>query len=167
MSDEPQTTETQTQIERGGKYLTFMLGDEEYGLEILTVREIIGAMDVTSVPRTAEFIKGVINLRGMVIPVMDLRLKFGMDEAERTEQTCIIVVSVDDLDMGIVVDRVQEVLDIPSKSIEDAPEFGNEVTTEYILGMGKCEDRVTILLDIGKVVTREDLASMESAAGVG
>ncbi len=155
----------ESKVDRGGKYLTFTLGEEEYGLEILKVREIIGAMDVTAVPRTPNFIKGVINLRGMVIPVMDLRLKFGMPEAERTEETCIIVVTVGNVDMGIVVDKVQEVLDIATSDIEDAPEFGSEVNTEYILGMGKAESRVTILLDIGKVVSREDRESLEAIAG--
>ncbi len=149
--------------DRAGKYLTFILAEEEYGLEILKVREIIGIMDVTPVPRTPEFVKGVINLRGKVIPVVDLRLKFGMEEIERTEETCIIVVDVRGIEMGIVVDKVSEVLDIPGKDIEDSPSFGTNVNTEYILGMGKANDKVTILLDIAKVISNEDLEAISNA----
>ncbi|RKY26817.1 MAG: chemotaxis protein CheW [Planctomycetota bacterium] len=146
--------------ERAGKYLTFVLAEEEYGLEILKVREIIGVMDITPVPRTPEFIKGVINLRGKVIPVIDLRLKFGMQEAERTDETCIIVVDVEGVEMGIVVDKVSEVLDIAGGDIEDAPSFGVTVNTDYILGIGKAQGKVKMLLDIGRVLNAEDLASL-------
>ncbi len=149
---------------RGGMYLTFALGEEEYGLEILKVREIIGMMNVTAVPRTPDFIRGVINLRGRVIPVMDLRLKFGMEQVEETEETCIIVVTLGELDMGIVVDKVREVLDIAADDIEDSPEFGEDVSTDYILGMGKSEDRVTILLDISKVLSGDEIAALEETA---
>jgi purine-binding chemotaxis protein CheW len=145
---------------RAGKYLTFFLADEEYGLEILRVREIIGIMDITTVPRTPEFVKGVINLRGKVIPVLDLRLKFNMPEAERTEETCVIVVQVDEVEIGIIVDKVSEVLDITADAIDDAPQFGTDINTDFILGMGKSEDRVTILLDISKVLAGTDLESM-------
>jgi purine-binding chemotaxis protein CheW len=137
----------------GGKYLTFGLGGEEYGLEILKVREIIGMMDITSVPRTPEFVMGVINLRGNVIPVVDLRLKFGMPHIDRTEETCIIVVDVLGMEMGILVDRVSEVLDIVDEEIQPAPDFGVAVDTEFILGIGRANDRVTILLDISQVLT--------------
>lgn len=159
-----QTPVEAEQADRAGKYLTFSLGSEEYGLEILRVREIIGMMDVTSVPRTPEFIKGVINLRGKVIPVMDLRLKFSMPEVEHTEETCIIVVTFGEVDMGIIVDKVQEVLDIAGDDIEDAPAFGTDVNTDFILGMGKCEGRVTILLDISKVMSQEDLQALQAMA---
>jgi len=143
-----------------GKYLTFSLAGEEYGLEILKVREIIGIMDITSVPRTPEYVKGVINLRGKVIPVVDLRLKFEMEEAQQTEETCIIVVAVAGIEMGIVVDNVSEVLDIDAQDIEDAPSFGTNVHTEFILGMGKSDQRVTILLDISKVLTGSELSEV-------
>ena len=139
-------------VRRAGKYLTFVLAGEEYGLEILRVREIIGLMDITSVPRTPPFVKGVINLRGKVIPVIDLRLKFNLEEGTRTEETCIIVVDVGAVEMGIVVDKVSEVLDIAAEEIEDTPSFGVNVTTDFILGMGKTSDKVTILLDIVKVL---------------
>ena len=144
-----------------GKYLTFALAHEEYGLEILKVREIIGYMDITAVPQTPHHVKGVINLRGQVIPVIDLRAKFGMDTAEVTEETCVIVVEISQggrtFQTGIVVDHVQEVLDIAGGDIEDAPQFGSSVDTDFILGMGKIDDSVKILLDIDKVLAGDDL----------
>jgi purine-binding chemotaxis protein CheW len=149
---------------KAGKYLTFVLADEEYGLEILKVREIIGLMPITAVPRTPEFVKGVINLRGKVIPVVDLRLKFSMVEAEHTEETCIIVVDVGRVEMGIIVDKVSEVLDIDPEEIEDTPSFGTSVDTDFILGMGKANNKVTILLDISKVLTAADVKAAGEAA---
>jgi purine-binding chemotaxis protein CheW len=150
--------------DKEGKYLTFALGDEEFGLEILKVREIIGYMQITAVPQTPAHVKGVINLRGQVIPVVDLRLKFGMTTAEITEESCIIVVEIHQADRkfqtGIVVDHVQEVLDIEGESIEDAPQFGSNVDTHFILGMGKVNGAVKILLDIDKVLGSEHLASL-------
>ncbi|MCD6365484.1 MAG: chemotaxis protein CheW [Planctomycetes bacterium] len=148
---------------RAGKYLTFALADEEYGLEILKVREIIGMMEITAVPRTPKYVKGVINLRGKVIPVVDLRMKVGMAEAERTDETCVIVVDIGDVEMGIVVDHVSEVLDIAEEDIEDAPSFGAQVNTDYILGMGKLNDKVTILLDISKLLSSSDMTVMDMA----
>ena len=149
--------------DKEGKYLTFALGHEEFGLEILKVREIIGYMDITAVPQTPGHVKGVINLRGQVIPVVDLRLKFGMEEGEITEQSCIIVVEIDAGDRhfqtGIVVDHVQEVLDIAGEAIEDSPEFGS-VNTDFILGMGKIGETVKILLDIDKVLGGEDFSGI-------
>ena len=155
-----------TSLQKEGKYLTFALANEEYGLEILKVREIIGYMEITNVPQTPMFVKGVINLRGQVIPVVDLRLKFGMEEAERTEQSCIIVVEITQgeraFQTGIVVDHVQEVLDIKQEQIEDAPQFGSTVDTDFISGMGKIGDDVKILLDIDKVLGGEDLSGLGS-----
>src|SRR5512136_2465452 len=110
---------------QGGKSLTFFLSGEEYGIEILKVYEIIGMLPITRVPQTQLCLKGVINLRGKVIPVVDLRLKFGMPEAEFTGETCIIVVHIHGVDVGIIVDRVSEVIDIPTEDIEPAPTFGN------------------------------------------
>ena len=154
--------------DKEGKYLTFALGHEEFGLEILKVREINGYMDITAVPQTPMYVKGVINLRGQVIPVVDLRMKFGMEEAEVTEQSCIIVVEIDtgsrQFQTGIVVDRVQEVLDIAGEDIEDSPEFGSSVNTEFILGMGKIGESVKILLDINKVLGGEDFSGLEGMA---
>jgi purine-binding chemotaxis protein CheW len=150
---------------RGGKYLTFALGKEEYGLEILKVREIIGFMEITAVPRTPAYVKGVINLRGQVISVIDLRAKFAMEAAARTEETCVIVVEIGGpggrkLSMGIVVDRVSEVLNIAGENIEEAPSFGTSVDTGFILGMGKIGQAVKILLDIDKVLTSEETATL-------
>ncbi len=146
------TSEVQETTSRAGKYLTFILAEEIYGLEILKVREIIGMMTITDVPRTPGYVRGVINLRGKVIPVVDLRLKFGMMTAEETEETCIIVVDVNGVEMGTIVDRVSEVLDINEADIEDAPAMGLDVNTDFILGMGKADEKVTILLDISKVL---------------
>jgi len=145
---------------RGGKYLTFRLDDVEYGLEILKVREINGLTGITAVPRMPEYITGVINLRGKVIPVIDLRLKFGMIRGEHTEQTCVIVVDVGQ-DVGIMVDTVSEVLDIADGAIEPAPAMGATVDTSFILGMGKINEQVKILLDIERVV---DVAELRQIA---
>ncbi len=144
----------------GGKYLTFMLGDEEHGLEILRVREIIGIMGITKVPQTPDFVEGVINLRGRVIPVLDLRTKFGLPRAEYNEQTCIIVVDVGVM-VGIVVDTVSEVHDIPASDIEPAPRFGATVNVEFILGMGKVNDSVKILLDIERVLEADEFVQLQ------
>jgi purine-binding chemotaxis protein CheW len=159
------TRETVSSISKEGKYLTFELGGEEYGLEILKVKEIIGIMKITSVPRTPTYVKGVINLRGKVIPVIDLRLKFEMEPIEYNERTCIIVVDIADssqngLMMGIVVDSVSEVLNIAADEIEDTPTFGTKLDTEYILGMAKIKGNVKILLDIGKVLSVQELESL-------
>ena len=159
-TDEEGGMSTQTQTDalsggtdaRAGKYLTFVLANEEYGLEILKVREIIGSMNTTAVPGMPPFVTGVINLRGKVIPVIDLRLKFGMDKAEKTAETCIIVVDMKGSLMGVVVDKVSEVLDIHGEDIEDAPNVGVMVNTDFILGMAKAKGRVKILLEIDKVL---------------
>jgi purine-binding chemotaxis protein CheW len=147
-----------------GKYLTFRLADEEYGLEILKVQEIIQMQTITRVPRTPPYVRGVINLRGKVIPVVDLRLKFGLDSVEDTDRTCIIVVQIRQGDsvviMGIIIDEVREVLDIAGDNIEEAPDFGSQIDTEFILGMGKIGQSVKILLDIDKVLSAVELKSV-------
>jgi len=157
-----QSTNEHYKKQVGGKFLTFFLANVEYGLEILKVVEIIGMMNVTPVPRTPLFIKGVINLRGKVIPVMDLRLKFSMQSVKQTDETVIIVVNAHDIEMGIIVDKVSEVLDIASESIEDSPAFGTEVNTEFILGIGKAEGKVKLLLDIDRVLSSQEAAEMQS-----
>lgn len=156
------SAQRQTRME--GKYLTFVLGVEEYGVDIMAVREINGIMNITSLPNMPDFIKGVINLRGSVIPVIDLRLKFGMKSVEYNKETCVIVVDVGEVTMGVIVDTVSEVLDIVKEDIEPAPSFGDYVDTRYILGMGKVKDGIKILLDIGKVVTDKELMKMKQAA---
>jgi len=155
-------------VEREGKYLTFSLADEEYGTGILKIKEIIGLMSITTVPQTPEFVKGVINLRGKVIPVVDLRLKFGMEAIDYTERTCIIVVEIEGesgvVMIGIVVDAVSEVLNIKAEEIEDTPTFGTKLNTDYILGMAMMEGGVKILLDIDRVLSAEEVAVLEKAA---
>jgi purine-binding chemotaxis protein CheW len=153
---------------REGKYLTFSLAKEEYGIGILKVKEIIGLMPITTVPRAPGFVKGVINLRGKVIPVVDLRLKFGMEEAAYTERTCIIVIEIagqgGSVLIGIVVDAVSEVLNIKAADIEDTPAFGARLDTSYIRGMAKVNGGVKILLDIDKVLGTGPLGLLEEAA---
>jgi len=161
--------------EREGKYLTFTLANEEYGIGILKIKEIIGMMPITPVPQTPEFVKGVINLRGKVIPVrgkvipvVDLRLRFGMEEIEYTERTCIIVVEIagqaGTVLIGIVVDSVSEVLNIKGEDIEDTPTFGTKLNTDYILGMAKMEGGVKILLDIDRVLSEKEITVLDRVA---
>ncbi len=137
-----------------GKFLTFFLGNEEYGLEILKVHEIMGMLPITRVPRTPEAVRGVINLRGKVIPIVDLRVRFRMP-GEDVDETCIIVVQVRGALIGVVVDRVSEVVAIAAADIEAAPEFGADVDTRYLLGLAKAGGRVRLLLDIDRVLTTE------------
>lgn len=156
------------------KFLSFCLGTEEYGVEILRVREIIGIIDITPLPQTPDFVKGVINLRGKIIPVIELRTKFNMPSRPFDEETCIIVVEVtdpatsDQFHMGVIVDTVSEVQDIPKANIEPAPKFGCALNTDYIMGMGKVKmsdrEKVIILLDIDKVMTHADMGQLSDAA---
>ncbi|MBW2247320.1 MAG: purine-binding chemotaxis protein CheW [Deltaproteobacteria bacterium] len=154
--------------DKEGKYLTFTLAEEEYGIGILKIKEIIGMMAITTVPQTPKFVKGVINLRGKVISVIDLRLRFGMESMDYTERTCIIVVEMDGtantVQIGIVVDAVSEVLNINGKDIEDTPTFGTKLDTTYILGMAKMEGGVKILLDIDRVLKAEEVEMLDKAA---
>ena len=148
--------EWQESSELGGKYLAFALGQEEYGLPVLKVREIIKVMDITQVPQVPAHVRGVINLRGKVIPVIDLRLKFGFPPQDYTERTCIVVVDVAlsgaTVMMGVVVDSVSEVLNIAGSDIDEPPDFGDRVTTDYILGLAKVKGTVKILLDLDRVL---------------
>ncbi|MBW1720933.1 MAG: chemotaxis protein CheW [Deltaproteobacteria bacterium] len=158
----------QPTISREGKYLTFGIGDERYGIGILDVREIIGMMPIRPIPQMPEHMKGVINLRGKVIPVIDLRLKFSMEPLDYTDRTCIIVVEVAGLTgsslMGIVVDKVWEVTEIKEEEVEDAPSFGRSVNTGYILGLAKRSEGVTILLDIDELLQREGTVELANVA---
>jgi purine-binding chemotaxis protein CheW len=154
--------------EREGKYLTFSLAEEEYGIGILKVKEIIGMMHITTVPQTPEYVKGIINLRGKVIPVVDLRLRFTIDSIDYTERTCIIVVEVQKesgtVMIGIVVDSVSEVLNIKGEDVEETPTFGASLNTDYVLGMAKTEGGVKILLDIDRVLNQDEVALIAEAA---
>ena len=147
---------------RAGKYLTFKLAGEEYGLEILRVTTIIGLLEITAVPDIPAFVRGVINLRGKVIPVVDLRKKFGLESISDTNETCIIVAEVNRGDaavsMGVLVDSVSEVLDIPEEAIEDTPFFGDNEDRQGLLGLAKVNNDVKILLDIDKVLHFQTLA---------
>lgn len=155
------STVTEVGEQLAGKYLTFKLAEEEYGLEILKVQEIIQMQEVTSVPKTPEFVRGVINLRGKVIPVIELKKKFGMGASEDTDKTCIIVVQIGEgdntLTIGVIIDAVSEVLDIAAGNIQETPSFGKDVNTDFILGIGKIGDNVKMLLDIDKVLSAKDV----------
>ena len=153
-----------------GKFLSFFLSDEEYGIEILKVREIIGVTEITPLPKTPPYVCGVINLRGRIIPVVDLRCQFDMGSTERTDETCIIVVEVDrpgeaeHFQMGCLVDRVSEVMNVNQDQIEPAPRFGSKVDSDFILGLGKTKEKVLILLDIDKVFQAHDLQELAAKA---
>jgi purine-binding chemotaxis protein CheW len=163
----PQASELGRRL--AGKYMTFQLDREEYGLEILKVREIIGLLEITRVPRTREFVRGVINLRGKVIPVVDLRLKFGMPPCNPTDQTVIIVVQCQvsgrPLTMGLLVDQVLEVLSVDAANVEPAPSLGQAgPENEFILGVGKHEKRIVFLLDIARILSRDEVGEVGEAA---
>lgn len=151
-----------------GKHLTFELDGEVYGIGILKVQEIIGMMNVTKVPRTPDFVRGVINLRGKVIPVVDLRLKFGMEGREDTERTCIIVVQVErenvQVVMGVLVDEVSEVLDVSADQVEPPPSFGTSVDTAFLRGMAKIGDKVVMMLDVDHVLSGGEVAMASEIA---
>lgn len=162
MASETLSTVTAANTKLAGKYLTFMLGREGYGISVLKVREIIRLIAVTAVPQMPAYVKGVINLRGKIIPVVDMRIKFCLEHAESTESNCIIVVQVrgphgTPIQMGLVVDAVDEVIQITATDIEDTPEFGCQMDTRYILGMAKIKGLVKALLDLDRVVTGDTL----------
>ncbi len=163
-----QASQDRTAAQKQGTYLTFHLREEEYGIAILDVKEIIGMMTVTPIPKTPAFVKGVINLRGKVIPVIDLRLRFGLEAVDYDERTCIIVVEVPgpagEISLGLVVDRVNEVANIKEDDVEDTPSFGIDLDTKYILGMAKSGTGVKILLDIAKVLGDAEMAELARAA---
>ena len=142
------------------KFLTFSLGKEYYGLEIRHVTEIIGIQPITEVPELPEYVRGIINLRGKIIPIIDLRLRFGMPTIEQTDETCIVVVRAAGLEMGIVVDRVSDVLNISSADIEDVPEFGVDIDTDFLIGVGKVDGRVKLLLDIDRVLSATHMQNL-------
>ncbi len=149
------------------QYLTFKLDDEVFALDITKVREVLDFTTITKVPRTPEFMRGVINLRGSVVPVVDLRLKFGMSKTEKTVNTCIIIVEVmvdgDTVVLGALADSVQEVIELGSENIEPAPKIGTKLRTEFIKGMGRQNDRFSIILDIDKVFSFDELALVQAS----
>ena len=156
---EPANSSTEEGESKGDEqeFLTFTLGDEEYGVDILKVQEIRGYDTVTSLPDAPEFIKGVINLRGTIVPVLDLRLKFNLSKAEYNDFTVMIILNVADRVVGIVVDGVSDVIDLPEDAIRPTPEIGGTVETQYITGIGTLDNRMLILLDIERLITSADM----------
>ncbi len=161
--DQEKKLNTTGELSREGKYLTFVLCGEEYGIEILKVREIIGIMKIRPVPQTPGHVKGVINLRGKVIPVTDLRLKFGFQEIEYTKETCIIVIEVKNILTGIIVDTVSEVIDVHHEELEPPPHLGNSMNTEILLGIAKIKNKIKILLDIDTILSTDAVLIIEQA----
>ncbi|ERP31695.1 chemotaxis protein CheW [Chitinivibrio alkaliphilus] len=166
MPEDAQRVDSEIGEKLAGKYLTFHLGDESYGLGILKVQQIIHMQDITAVPKTPDFIAGVINLRGKVIPVVELRRKFDMETIAYTDDTVIIVVQVereeDTLIMGVIVDGVREVLEVSSDHIEKTPAFGTAVDTAFILGVAKLQEKVVMLLDIDKVLSSKEIETVSN-----
>lgn len=165
MSENVQNIHEELGRKLAGKYLTFLVGEETYGIDIMKIQEIIQMQHVTKVPRVAAFIRGVINLRGKVIPVIDLRCKFEMPAKDDTAKTCIIVVQIEGnegttVTVGLIIDEVREVLDIPEENIEPPTVFDCEADTSFILGMGKVGNEVKILLNIQKVVGVDEVSSI-------
>jgi purine-binding chemotaxis protein CheW len=156
-----------TLFERAGKYLTFELSNEVYGLPVLRVREVIGKQGVAKIPHAPEYVKGVINLRGKVIPIIDLRMKFGLKQVEQTDRTCIIVVQLNvrksTVLAGAVVDRVSEVVTVAAADIDDTPDFGDGTNLPYVLGIAKTKDGVRILVDPDVLFEVAQLMQMQAA----
>jgi len=148
----------------GGKLLTFMLGKQEYGIQILEAREVVGMMHIDPVPQTPDFMKGVINLRGKIIPVIDLRAKFQMEKTKYTKDTCIVVVDIKGKMTGVIVDFLSGVVTTEKNDFEDSPELGSNIQTDFIIGMAKLEKRVIIVLDMGKILSNEELLEVHSSA---
>lgn len=147
-----------------GQYLTFQLMSEQYGVPIEAVREINRVGEITPVPRTPDFVKGVMNLRGKIIPVINLRVRFGMDSLEYTRDTCIIVIDCDFGQVGMIVDAVKEVADLNENQIEPPPVLGNEKTLSFVRGMGKLDDRVIILVDVVLALSHEQMTQLHDVA---
>ena len=146
------------------EFLTFILGKEEYGLPILNVQEIRGYDAVTKIANTPNFIKGVVNLRGIIVPIVDMRLKFSLGEAEYNELTVVIILNVAHRVIGMVVDGVSDVIDLAPDQIKPAPEFGSTIDTKYVMGLGTVDERILILVDIEKLMTSSDMELVDMAA---
>lgn len=153
--------EQNTQVSRRERYLTFFLGDEQYGIGIDRIKEIIAMMKVTNVPKTPEYMRGVINLRGSIIPVVDTRLRFGMEDREADMHTAIIIVEVDKVNIGFIVDRVEEVATIDSANLSEPPKFGNQIDTDFICSMAQMGENVIMILDVLKLFEADELLSLE------
>lgn len=164
----PVHANTQVQAESVQQYLTFLLGGEMFAIEILNVREIIEYGSLTTVPMMPGFIRGVINLRGAVVPVIDLSVRFSRPPVEVGRRTCIIIIEIDNgtkrQDIGVVVDSVSEVMDIPANMIEPPPSFGALIRTDFIQGMGKVEDNFVIILSVHNVLSVDEMAQLSQSA---
>ncbi len=158
------TIENTTEPKLGGQFLSFFLDEEEYGIEIVKVQEIIGIMPITRVPLTPETVRGVANLRGKIIPITDLRTRLGMGDKETSEESCIIVVQTRGIEIGVIVDKVSEVIDIPGDAIEDVPTFGVNSETEFLLGIGNTDGVVRLLIDIDSILTHEESDQLKTMA---
>lgn len=153
--------EQNTTQSRRERYLTFFLGEEQYGIAIDRIKEIIALMKVTYVPKTPEYMRGVINLRGSIIPVVDTRTRFGMEPQEETMHTAIIIVEVEKVNVGFIVDRVEEVASIDAAHLGAAPKFGSSVDTDFICSMAQIEENVVMILDVLKLFEADELMNLE------
>lgn len=153
--------EQNTLQSRRERYLTFFLGEEQYGIAIDRIKEIIAIMKVTNVPKTPEYMRGVINLRGSIIPVVDTRLRFGMETKDEDMHTAIVIVEVDKVNVGFIVDRVEEVASIDSANLSEPPRFGNNIDTDFICSMAQMEENVVMILDVLKLFEADELISLE------
>ncbi|MCD6580819.1 MAG: purine-binding chemotaxis protein CheW [Desulfuromusa sp.] len=163
MAEETTLSNYETEDTQKDKYLTFHLAGEDYGIDILYVIEIIGIQNITDVPDMPAFIRGVINLRGKVVPIMDVRARFGLENRDYDDRTCIIVVNIEETEVGLVVDEVSEVMDIPEANVEPAPRTSRNNENSYIQGMGKVNNDVKILLDIHKLLFAGEMQKLTEA----
>lgn len=161
MLDLLQQTETDESDTQRGKYLTFLLGKEYYGIEIRYVTEIIGMQNVSSLPQVPAYVKGIINLRGKIIPIIDMRLRFKKEAEDYTDRTCIIVVNILEITVGLIVDRVDEVIDISDDSVSAPPDFTSRYQNKYLKGIGKVGEDIRLILDCERLFSSEELTSFE------
>lgn len=151
-------------LDSGQEYLTFSLGNEEYGIDILVVQELRGFENATRIANAPDYLKGVVNLRGIIVPILDMRIKFNLERVEYTDTTVVIVINIDDRVIGMVVDAVSDVLTLKPEEIKPAPTFGSAIDTQYVTGVGTVDERMLILVDIKKLLGGADLALLEEAA---
>ncbi len=161
--NQPERNVMGAEIEDREQFVSFMIEDEYYGVEILKVQEIVGMTKITSVPNMASYVRGVINLRGKVVPVVDMRLKFNMDEREYDAVTVILIVEVKGREVGMIVDSVSDVVEIPKQQIQETPHFNATIDTNYIHGIGNLNDMLVILLDVDRILSTDELERMDQA----
>lgn len=154
--------ETEQEHQLAGKYLTFLVAEEEYALPILQVQEIVGLLPITQVPGTSNFIQGVINLRGKIVPVADMRSKFNIDLDVERPESCIIVTQAEDIELGLIVDSVSDVTRIMSEDLDSVPDFGVDATADYLIGIAQCNDQVRLLIDVNRLFDSEDMEAYHS-----